>query len=166
MGLLWSYYCSSLSQPTTPRHVLLTYHSTLEELPWSFFFPDLAAMDAMMKLRLMDNVASFVFLGKVFPLFDWKTIAAAYRLASVLDDLYLLWPYFYVSCMQWCESTEWLLSTSAVPHHVPTSSADASSWEANYGQRSEWLCIERSLNFMILSPSLSLSLFLSLPSPL
>ena len=90
LGLLWTYYCSSLSQPSTPRHVLSTYHSTLEELPWSLFFPDLAAMDAMMKLRLMDNMASFVFLGKVFPLLDWKTIAAAYRLASVFDDLYLL----------------------------------------------------------------------------
>ena len=90
MGLLWTYYCSSLSQPSTPRHVLSTYHSTLEELPWSLFFPDLAAMDAMMKLRLIDNMASFVFLGKVFPLLDWKTIAAAYRLASVFDDLYPL----------------------------------------------------------------------------
>jgi hypothetical protein len=88
MGLLWSHYCSSLSQPSTPHYVHSTYHLTLEKLPWSLFFPDLAAMDAMMKLRLMDNVASFVFLGKIFPLFDWKTIAAAYRLASGFDDLY------------------------------------------------------------------------------
>ena len=88
MGLLWSYYCSSLSQPSTPRYVLSTYHSTLEELPWSLFFPDLASMDSMMKLRFVNNHSSFVFLGQIFPLFDWKTIAAAYRSACMFDDLY------------------------------------------------------------------------------
>ena len=49
-------------------------------------------MDSMMKLRLMDNLASFVFLGQIFPLIDWKTIAAVYRLADVFDGLYQISP--------------------------------------------------------------------------
>ena len=114
MGHLWSYYCSSLSQPSTPGYVLPTYHSTLEKLPWSLFFPDLASMDSMMKLRLVDNVTSFAFLGQIFPLFDWKTIAAAYRLASVwkLDDLY------QVHILPYCTQLGNPRSTSTVSSHM------------------------------------------------
>ena len=93
MGLLWAHYCSSFSQPFTPRYLLNVYHSSFEKLPWSLFFPDLASLDSMMKLRLTDNnISSFVFLGQIFPLIEWKTIGATYRYLcrsmKGIDDLY------------------------------------------------------------------------------
>ena len=88
MGLVWNHYCTAFAPSTTPSYVLSTYHSALEQLPWSMFLPDLSAIDAMMKLKMTDNVPSFVFLGKVFPLFDWKTVAAAYRLETVIQVVF------------------------------------------------------------------------------
>lgn len=79
MGLMWGYYCDTLVQPSTPGYLLSAYHSALERLPWSTFFPSLAAMDSMMKLSLTNHPSSFVFLGQIFPLLDWKTIGAEYR---------------------------------------------------------------------------------------
>ena len=84
MGLMWNHYCSTLALPTTPGSLLSAYHSTLEQLPWSSFFPDLAAMDSMMKLKNYPP-SCFVFLGRVFPLLDWKTVGAAYRLVVYVN---------------------------------------------------------------------------------
>ena len=80
LALQWENYCSTLSLPAPPSAVLRVYHAHLVNLPWGDYFPDLAAVEAMMKLKLMDyyNPASFVFLGSIFPKISWKTIVAAY----------------------------------------------------------------------------------------
>ena len=98
MGLLWSHYCNSLVQSSTPAYLLSPFHSALETLPWSTFFPGLDAMDHMMKLSLTNQPSSFVFLGQIFPLFDWKTIGAAYRYMASQHGLHISPIYTHV-CM-------------------------------------------------------------------
>jgi hypothetical protein len=69
-----------MALPSTPHYILTIYHSALETLPWWTFHPDLVAMDAMMKLKLDERLPqqSFVFLGRIFPLFRWEEILEAY----------------------------------------------------------------------------------------
>jgi hypothetical protein len=80
MALLWEFYCTSLTVPSPPPSVLQVYHTHLVNLPWSQYLPDLAAIEAMMKLKLMDYYAPscFVFLGSVFPKIEWKAIVTGY----------------------------------------------------------------------------------------
>ena len=63
---------------------MVAYHASLASLPWSYYFPDLAALESMMKLKLMEQypASCFVFLGKIFPSFDWRSIVAAYWLVG------------------------------------------------------------------------------------
>jgi hypothetical protein len=80
MALLWEYYCSTLTLPALPRPVLQVYHAHLVKLPWHEYCPDLAAVEAMMKLKIMDyyDPSCFVFLGRIFPKIQWKAIVAGY----------------------------------------------------------------------------------------
>ena len=86
MSHVWRYYCTSLCLPHTHPHVTTTYHSVLVRLPWCSFTPDLAALDAMTKLRLLDTSprSCFVFLGRIFPSIEWKRIAASYQWVKLL----------------------------------------------------------------------------------
>ena len=92
MSHLWRYYCSTLSLPNTPPYIMEIYHSTMKDLPWSTFYPDLAALDVMMKLKLVEHYphSCFVFVGSVFPQFDWKRIAAGYQWVYNYHRLLLL----------------------------------------------------------------------------
>lgn len=78
--LLWQYYCTALALPNTSPYTMQAYHVNLVKLPWRDFLPDLTTLDYMTKLKLMDNFppSSFIFLGRIFPQFNWKTIVAAY----------------------------------------------------------------------------------------
>ncbi len=69
-----------MTHPQTPHYVLTIYHTSLEALPWRTFTPDLSALDAMMKLKLIEHVPQecFVFLGRIFPLFHWEQIVEHY----------------------------------------------------------------------------------------
>lgn len=94
MPLLWSHYSSFMTHPNTPHYILSLYHTALEALPWRHFHPDLGAMEAMMKLKVNEWVPAqcFVFLGRIFPLFDWEQIVEYYRLnedASTLLQLHI-----------------------------------------------------------------------------
>ena len=81
MPLLWSHYSRFMTHPNTPHYILTLYHTALEPLPWRHFHPDLGAMEAMMKLKVSEWVPAqcFVFLGRIFPLFDWEEIMEYYR---------------------------------------------------------------------------------------
>ena len=70
----------ALALPNTAPYTMQAYHVNLVKLPWRDFLPDLTTLDYMTKLKLMDNFppSSFIFLGRIFPQFNWKNIVAAY----------------------------------------------------------------------------------------
>lgn len=80
MALLWEYYCSTLTCPSPSSPILQVYHAHLSRLPWQQYYPDLAAIEAMMKLKLMESYAPpcFVFLGGIFPKIEWRAIVTGY----------------------------------------------------------------------------------------
>ena len=93
MALLWEYYCSTLACPSPSSSTLYVYHTHLTRLPWQQYYPDLAAIEAMMKLKLMDCYSQpcFVFLGGVFPKIEWRVIVTGYWCVCnfvSLDDVY------------------------------------------------------------------------------
>ena len=51
LTLLWSHYVRVLATPSTvPDHVLTVYHTQLVMMPWKGFFPDMDAIDMMVKV--------------------------------------------------------------------------------------------------------------------
>ena len=52
LGLLWSHYVSTLAtaKPSVADHVLTVYHTHLVTLPWHAFFPDMHAIQLMVKV--------------------------------------------------------------------------------------------------------------------
>ena len=53
LSLLWRHYVEKLVIPDLPDHVLIVYHTQLVKLPWEKFFPDMQAIELMMKVKLI-----------------------------------------------------------------------------------------------------------------
>lgn len=66
--------------PALPHYITAIYHRCLGSLPWGSFRPQLGALEAMMRLKMDERLppACFVFLGAIFPLFDWQDIVDGY----------------------------------------------------------------------------------------
>ncbi|XP_019856290.1 PREDICTED: ectopic P granules protein 5 homolog [Amphimedon queenslandica] len=129
LHLLWFFYCNELSLPATPLHILECYHTHLTSLPWEQYAPDLSAMDLMIKLKINKEVSQmcFVFLGGIFPSFNWKEIAKQYS-----SDLSLS-VHFHITFLQL------LVMLAAEPEimnnkdsHVPQLISDAKSFDFHY----------------------------------
>jgi len=60
LGLLWSHYVSTLAAatPSVADHVLTVYHTHLVTLPWHAFFPDMHAIQLMVKVSLHFSLRS------------------------------------------------------------------------------------------------------------
>jgi len=60
LGLLWSHYVSTLAtaKPSVADHVLTVYHTHLVTLPWHAFFPDMHAIQLMVKVSLHFSLRS------------------------------------------------------------------------------------------------------------
>jgi hypothetical protein len=51
-GLLWNHYVNVLaSKPGVADHVLAVYHTQLVTMPWNSFYPDMHAIELMVKVR-------------------------------------------------------------------------------------------------------------------
>jgi len=51
LTLLWSHYVKELAtQSSVPDHVLTVYHTRLVMMPWIGFFPDMDAIEMMVKV--------------------------------------------------------------------------------------------------------------------
>jgi len=54
LTLLWSHYVKQLATLTSvPDHVLTVYHTQLVTMPWTAFFPDMDAINLMVKVCLI-----------------------------------------------------------------------------------------------------------------
>jgi len=51
LSLLWSHYVKTLATPSSVAdHVLTVYHTRLVTMPWNGFFPDMDAIELMVKV--------------------------------------------------------------------------------------------------------------------
>jgi len=61
LTLLWSHYVKMLATPASvPDHVLTVYHTRLVMVPWKGFFPDMDAIELMVKVGNCSSVDSGV----------------------------------------------------------------------------------------------------------
>jgi len=51
LTLLWSHYVKVLAMtPSVPDHILTVYRTQLVTMPWKDFFPDMDAIEMMVKV--------------------------------------------------------------------------------------------------------------------
>ena len=55
--LLWPYHIKHIVKGAIPKHVQRAFHNQLTSLPWNKFYPDIQAMDLMVKVGVSSILA-------------------------------------------------------------------------------------------------------------
>lgn len=61
LSLLWPYYVHSLAKPSLPGHVLQMYHMGLAKVAWHRYWPDIQAVQLMLKVRCIHDQGLEIF---------------------------------------------------------------------------------------------------------
>ncbi|ELT99413.1 hypothetical protein CAPTEDRAFT_219894 [Capitella teleta] len=126
LSLLWPYYLQTMARRVLPQFILSMYHKCLLQLPWAKFWPDIEAVQLMLKIQgdaYPDCCTEF--LGRLVTCLRWPDIvqhSVTYDVPDIVQDMHQA----LFTLLVRLSTQEVLLSETPLPQLI--SAAESFDW--------------------------------------